>query len=64
MTLKEYRKSKNLRQIDIAIATNVNRSTVSKWENGLILPSFQKIIKLAKILEISESDVISAISNK
>lgn len=64
MTLTEYRKSKHLRQIDIANAIGVNRSTVSKWENGFIFPSFQKIVSLAKILEISESDVINAISNK
>ena len=62
MTLKEYRKSKKMRQIDLANVMNINRSTVAKWENGMIFPSFQKIIKLAAVLEISETEVINAIS--
>lgn len=61
VTLKEYRKRGNLRQLDIANAVGVDRSSVAKWERGLTVPSVSKIAKIAKVLNVTESDIVKAV---
>ena len=40
---------------------NVSKSTVYKWENGVYLPSDEKISKLADVVSISESELLFGI---
>lgn len=51
--LKELRKKKGLKQQEIAELLGVKRNTYSDWENGKTEPSFENLIKLADLLEVT-----------
>ena len=54
MLLKDYRKSKGLKQSDFAALVEVEQSTVSCWESGIKIPGRDQI---AKIVEATEGAV-------
>jgi HTH-type transcriptional regulator, competence development regulator len=54
--LKELRLKKKLSQLDVEIASGINRTEISKIENGLKNIEFYTIIKLAEALEIEIID--------
>lgn len=74
--LKAIRKSKGLSQQELAVKLNVVRQTVSKWEQGLSVPSSDMLISISEVLETpvstllgetvteSEVDNLKAISEK
>ena len=45
-----YRKHKRLTQWDIADALKADRSAVSLWENGRLLPSIDMRMKICELL--------------
>ena len=47
----ELRKEKNLSQQQLALALDVSRQAVSKWENDLASPDTIKLIQLADVLD-------------
>lgn len=51
--LKELRLKKGLTQKDIADLVHVNRVTYTNWEKGNREPSFENLVKLADLLEVS-----------
>lgn len=51
--LKELRKNKGLKQQEIAELLGVKRNTYSDWENRKTEPSFENLIKLADLLEVT-----------
>ena len=51
--LKQLRQKKGLTQKDIADLVHVNRVTYTNWEKGKREPSFENLIKLADLLEVS-----------
>lgn len=51
--LREVRKSKKLTQKEIADLVHVNRVTYTNWEKGKREPSFENLIKLADLFEVS-----------
>ena len=51
--LKELRLEKDLSQKDIADLVHVNRVTYTNWEKGNREPSFENLIKLADLFEVS-----------
>ena len=51
--LVNLRESKNLLQKDLADIFNVNRSTISSWENGTRTPGPELLIKIANYFEVS-----------
>ena len=56
-TLKMLRIGKNLLLTDVAIALNVNRKTVSAWEQGKSLPTVDKIDAICELFEVSYDDI-------
>ncbi len=60
--LRAYRKSIGYFQIDIAVATNLNRTYVSRIENGKARVTFDVIVKLVRGLHIS-SDILMRMDN-
>lgn len=50
MRLSDLRKRKSLTQKQLASAIGVTESTVSKYENGSLVPPFEKILSLTKVL--------------
>ena len=51
--LKELRLKKGLTQKDIADLVHVNRVTYTNWEKGNREPSYENLVKLADLLEVS-----------
>ena len=51
--LKELRLEKDLSQKEVADLVHVNRVTYTNWERGKREPSFENLIKLADLLEVS-----------
>lgn len=56
----ENRKKKQLTQEQLADLLNVSNKTVSKWERGLSYPDILLIPNLAKILDISISELFDS----
>lgn len=51
--LKELRLKKGLTQTELGEKVGVKQSTFTNWENGKREPSFENLIKLADLLEVS-----------
>ncbi len=51
MTLKELREQHGLYQKQLASMLHVNRSEISKWENGTRTPTLKKMARMAKIFD-------------
>lgn len=51
--LKELRLKKGLTQQQIADLVHVNRVTYTNWEKGKREPSYENLVKLADLLEVS-----------
>lgn len=49
--IKEFRKRKNLSQIDISKLLGIKQNTFSQWETGERTPNVMQAIRLAEILE-------------
>jgi DNA-binding XRE family transcriptional regulator len=56
-TLKMLRVSRNLRQTDLAVSLGVNRKTIAAWENGVSLPSVDKIDAICEFFSVSYDDI-------
>jgi transcriptional regulator with XRE-family HTH domain len=53
------RKSKNMSQADLATAMSVSRSAVAQWETGRASMTMKNFDRLADILGVSKSYIIS-----
>ena len=51
--LKELRLEKDLSQKEVADLVHVNRVTYTNWERGKREPSFENLVNLADLLEVS-----------
>lgn len=47
------RKSRDLTQEQLAERLGVSRQSVSKWENGSVIPDVEKIIELSRIFDVT-----------
>ena len=57
-TLKKLRTLKDISQRELAEKIFVNRSVISKWENGYNLPDIFMIKRICKVLDVNEHDLI------
>ena len=55
--IREYRKSRNLTQDDLAKAVSVTRQTIISLENGKYIASLQLAFKLARFFETGIEDL-------
>lgn len=53
----EYRKKAGLSQEELGYKLNVTRQSVSLWENNQAQPSLENLIALAKIFNVSISEL-------
>ncbi len=51
--LTALRKSKELTQEQLAEKLNVSRQSVSKWENGQVIPEAEKLIELSRAFDVT-----------
>lgn len=56
--LKELRKERNLKQEELALILNVDRTTVSNWERGEKQPSIDILIKLRSIYGVTLDEIV------
>lgn len=61
--LFENRKKKNLTQSELAKKLKVSNYTISNWENGKSMPSYELLIPLTKELDITLSELINGEHN-
>jgi transcriptional regulator with XRE-family HTH domain len=59
MTLRELRLQKNLTQAELASMIGVDSAHISYLETGNRKPSYETLIKLASVLNVSERDFYS-----
>lgn len=52
------RQEKKLSQRQLAEKLNVTRQAISKWENGLRLPSPEMLIALSEFFEVSINEIL------
>ena len=55
--IKEYRKSRNLTQDDLAKAANVTRQTIISLENGKYIASLQLAFRLSAFFDCKIEDL-------
>ena len=58
----KFRVEKKLSQEDFAYAMEVSRQSVSKWENDMAVPELEKLIKMAKLFEVSLDELVGNMS--
>ncbi len=51
--IKDLREDRDLRQIDLAIATGIDQRTISNYETGKTSPDAYSLIKLADFFDVS-----------
>ena len=59
-TLKKLRKEKGLSQLDLGKRIYVNNSTIARWENGSRLPDVAMITRLAGVLDVDVSTLLTS----
>lgn len=57
LTLKTLRINKGLRQTDMALELNVNRKTISAWEQGKSLPAVDMIDAICELFGVNYDDI-------
>lgn len=60
-TLREMRKSRGLSLKQLEALTGINRGMLSKYENGLFLPSSKNLLRLAEFFEVSADHMLALI---
>lgn len=56
--LKFLRNNKKIKQQDLADKLNIDRSTVSRYENNEIEPTLENIIDIANVLGVPIADLV------
>jgi len=64
--IAEFRKAKNMTQLELATKLNITDKAVSKWERDISCPDINTFPKLAEILEVSVDELLqsSAVSKE
>ncbi len=58
LKIANYRKQNNLTQDDIAEKLYITRQLVSKWENGMGIPSIESLVDLTKLFHTTLDDLL------
>ena len=51
--IKDLREDRDMRQIDLALATGIDQRTISNYETGKTFPDAYALIKLADFFDVS-----------
>jgi len=54
----------NLKQKQLAVYIGKNRTTVSSYENGKIIPPYKIILKIKKVLNYFDDDLLEEVNYK
>lgn len=64
LRIKKLRQSKNLTQLQLAKRLNISKSMISAYENDIRLPSYDVLIKLSRIFNVSTDFLLGINSNR
>jgi len=56
--IARLRKTKGLKQVEVATDAGLNPSYYGKIERGLVNPSLEKLYKIIKTLDVKSSDIL------
>ena len=56
--IRDAREAKGLTQEQFAKLVGVTQGAVAQWENGLTHPSFDKLMKIADVLEVPLDELV------
>jgi len=56
--IRKLRRDKGITQRELAEMLGVDRTAISKWEQGIAFPRGKTLIRLAEILECSTDDIL------
>ena len=56
-TIAELRKKSGMTQLELSKYLGVDRSTIAKWETGEVMPTADKLPRIAKILHCKIDDL-------
>ncbi|WP_425359577.1 helix-turn-helix domain-containing protein [Enterovirga rhinocerotis] len=60
--VRSFRRRSNLKQVDLAALAGIDRSQLSKLENGYSSPTLDVLLRVARGLERSVSDLVDGIT--
>ena len=58
LNLKEARAKRKMKQSELAEKLNIPQQRISEYETGTITPSLDRLVELAKILDVSLDELI------
>jgi putative transcriptional regulator len=61
LAIRHARNARGLRQKDVAEMVGVDRTVISKLENGHASPTLDMLLKVARVLHVPVSDFVSRI---
>ena len=61
--ITEIRKRNNMTQDDVAEKLFMSRQVISKWENGIALPSIETLLDLCEVLHTTFDEIL-CLNNK
>lgn len=61
--IKELRVALNMTQSDLAKTVHVTTATISAYENGIRMPSYDTLIKLASFFKVSTDSLLGYSDN-
>jgi transcriptional regulator with XRE-family HTH domain len=56
--IKDIRRNKRIKQIDIACSSGISNTYLSDIENGRVIPSLKVLIKIAHSLDTDIADLL------
>ena len=56
--IKKLRLSRNMTQTDLARKLDVTTSAISFYENNMCLPSYEVLVKLSRVFEITTDSLL------
>lgn len=62
--IRNFRRQQGMTQEELAIRLNVVRQTVSKWEKGLSVPDAELLQRLADVLEVTVTQLLSGTTDR
>ena len=58
MSIKSFRESSGMTQVELSCALGVSRSAVAAWENGVSNPRFDSIQRMTQIFNCSIDELM------
>ena len=58
LKLKESRKRKNITQVELAAAIDIDPTAISHYENGRMTPSLERLVQISQVLDVTLDELV------